>query len=73
MANLTPPVKGYVTVDGVSYEITVAQRSRTVWMAYGDFGSKKLIAEGSSADDALAKWKRQAESEDSPPSNKHDV
>jgi hypothetical protein len=49
-----------VTVWDKPYEITVYQKSRTVWVAVGEYMGKTIEAKGSSQRSAAMHWKEAA-------------
>jgi len=50
-----------VRVWGKFYAIRIYQRSKTVWIAEGDFEGKRITAKGSSGTSAAAHWQRAAQ------------
>ena len=45
-------------------EVYVQQKSKSVWIADGEYQGKSIAAQGSSQADALTKWRRYAERSD---------
>lgn len=45
-----------VTVDGEVCKVWVAQKSKSVWIAYGDFRGERINQNGSSQNNALENW-----------------
>jgi hypothetical protein len=53
-------VKQVVTVWNKDYEITVVQKSKTVWIAVGEYKDDRLEVKGSSASSAASAWREAA-------------
>jgi hypothetical protein len=49
-----------VTVWDKPYEITVYQKSKSVWIAVGNYMDKRVETKGSSASSAAAHWSEAA-------------
>lgn len=49
-----------VTVWSQSHTVTVYQKSKSVWMAVGDYIDQAIETKGSSAGSALTAWKNAA-------------
>jgi hypothetical protein len=53
-------MKQVVKVWDVSHEITVYQKSKSVWVAVGDYGGAHVEAKSSSASAAAKAWQEAA-------------
>jgi hypothetical protein len=53
-------VRQTVIVWGERYELTVHQRSKSVWIARGDFDGEPLEGKGRSPSAAAGNWREQA-------------
>ena len=53
-------MKTVVTISDQPYEITVYQKSRTVWIAVGDYMGKKIERKARSARSAASHWRAAA-------------
>ena len=58
MADLV--VRQTVIVWGEQYELTVHQKSKSVWIARGDFDGELLEGKGHSPSAAAGSWREQA-------------
>ena len=54
------PMKTIVRVWDKSYEITVDQRSKTDWIASGEYMGERIQVKGRSERDAAAQWREAA-------------
>jgi hypothetical protein len=53
---MTEPTKQTVKVWGTSQEIDVRKRSKTVWIAVGDYMGQRIEAKGRTQSQAINKW-----------------
>ena len=54
-----------VVIDGVTYPITIHQKTKNSWSVTGDFKGRHLSADGRSEREAIENWKINAyQSED---------
>ena len=49
-----------VTVWSTSHSVTVYQKSKSVWVAVGDYMGERIEAKDTSAGSALKRWKEAA-------------
>jgi hypothetical protein len=49
-----------VKVWDKSYEITVSRKSKTVWIAFGEYMGERMETRGSSQRTAIARWREAA-------------
>jgi hypothetical protein len=52
--------KVIVNVWGTSYEISVYKKSKTVWIAVGDYMGERIETKGSSQSSAATHWREAA-------------
>jgi hypothetical protein len=45
-----------VYVNAIPHQITIARKSKTVWVAVGDYRGERIEVKGSSADIAAKYW-----------------
>jgi hypothetical protein len=53
-------MKHTVQVWNHSYEVSVYQKSKTVWIAIGDYEGQQIEGEGRSETQALGSWRESA-------------
>jgi hypothetical protein len=53
-------MKHTVQVWDHSYEVSVHQKSKTVWIAVGDYEGQRIETKGQSETQALASWREAA-------------
>lgn len=54
---LTGAVKHVINVRGKDYEVSVYQKSKTVWRATGTYEGQRIEVQDRSEQSALARWR----------------